>query len=131
MTATASTPHGAGGTGAVRAALGDPYVRALAAITLLAAVIRFAVMGIPSFWLDEGFTVLILKGSFSHALETIPKTESTPPLYYVLGWAWTKVFGTSEAGVRSLSALCGVITVPVAAATAARLADRRTALIAA
>jgi mannosyltransferase len=130
MTATASTAHGAGQT-PVRAALRDPYVRALVAITLAAAVIRFAVMGIPSYWLDEGFTVVILKGSLRHALDTIPDTESTPPLYYVLAWGWAKAFGYSEDGVRSFSALCGVLTVPVAAATAARLADRRTALIAA
>src|SRR3954454_9388894 len=108
MTATAATAPGAAGPGTLRAAARDPYVRALAAITVLAAVIRFAVMGIPSYWLDEGFTVLILKGSLSHALDTIPKTESPPPLYYVLGWGWAKLFGTSESGVRSLSALCGV-----------------------
>ena len=118
-------------TGRGRHLLRDPYVQALAAITLAAAVIRFAVIGIPSYWLDEGFTVLILKGSLGHALDMIPRTESTPPLYYVLGWGWAKAFGYSEDGVRSFSALCGVLTVPVAAATAARLADRRTALIAA
>jgi mannosyltransferase len=129
MTATASTAPGAAGHHTLSAAARDPYIRALAAITVLAAVVRFAVVGIPSFWPDEGFTIRILDGSLAHALDTIPKTESTPPLYYVLAWGWAKVFGTSEEGVRSFSALCGVLTVPVAAAAATRLVDRRTGLI--
>lgn len=131
MTATASTAHGAADRTTLRAAARDPYVRGIAAITLLAAVIRFAVIGIPSFWPDEAFTINILDGSLSHALHTIPDTESTPPLYYLIAWGWAKVFGTSEEGVRSLSALCGVLTVPVVAAAATRLVDRRTGLVAA
>jgi uncharacterized membrane protein len=130
MTATASTAHGAAGLGTVRAAVRDPYVRALAAITVAAAVIRFAVLGIPSFWPDEGFTILLVRGSLGHVLDAIPKTESTPPLYFVLAWGWAKLFGTGEEGIRSLSALCGVLTVPVVAATATRLVDRRTGLVA-
>ena len=47
-------------------------------------------------------------------LATIPRTESTPPLYYVLAWLWAKVFGTGEAGLRSLSAVIGAGAVPVA-----------------
>src|SRR5215207_1580435 len=131
MTATAPTAPGAGGLTTWRAATREPYVRALLAITLLAAVVRFAVIGIPSFWPDEGFTIRILDGSLSHALHTIPDTESTPPLYYVLAWGWTKAFGTTEDGVRSFSALCGVLTVPVVAAAASHLVDRRTGLVAA
>jgi mannosyltransferase len=131
MTATASTASGAAGPDTVRAALRDPYVQALAAITVAAAVIRFAVIGIPSYWPDEGYTILDINGSLGHVLDTIRRTESTPPLYFVLAWGWAKPFGTSEEGLRSLSALCGVLTVPVVAATAARLAGRRAGLIAA
>ena len=47
-------------------------------------------------------------------LSTIPRTESTPPLYYLLAWVWAKVFGTSEAALRSLSAVIGAAVVPVA-----------------
>src|SRR4051794_41772454 len=46
-------------------------------------------------------------------LSTIPRTESTPPLYYLLAWVWAKLFGTGEAGLRSLSAVIGTATVPV------------------
>jgi uncharacterized membrane protein len=40
--------------------------------------------------------------------------ESTPPLYYAIAWVWAKVLSTSESGLRSLSALLGTATIPVA-----------------
>ena len=68
--------------------------------------------------------------SLGDMLHAIPVSESTPPLYYVLAWCWTHVFGYSEFGIRSLSALAGVLTVPVVYALTLRLADRKAALIA-
>src|SRR4051812_44780709 len=47
-------------------------------------------------------------------LSGVASTESTPPLYYVLAWLWAKLFGTTEAGLRSMSALAGTLAVPVA-----------------
>jgi len=61
-------------------------------------------------------------------LDRIPRSESTPPLYYLLAWGWAKLFGTGEVGLRSLSALLGTATIPAAYAAAATLASRRTAL---
>jgi len=53
-------------------------------------------------------------------------SESTPPLYYVLAWAWSHLFGVHEFGLRSLSALFGTATVPVAYLAGRELAGRRT-----
>src|SRR4051794_41415640 len=47
-------------------------------------------------------------------LSGVASDESTPPLYYALAWLWEKVFGHGEAGLRSLSAVFGILTVPVA-----------------
>ena len=58
-------------------------------------------------------------------------SESNPPLYYVLAWGWAKAFGTGEVGLRSLSALFGAATVPLAYCIGAELANRRAGLIAA
>ena len=128
MSATAApVPRRAGAS----TALGEPHVRWLIAITAAAAALRFAVLDASSYWLDEAFTILILEAPFGRALELIPDTESTPPLYYVLAWGWAKVFGAGEVGVRSLSALFGIATVPFGYAAAARLVDRRAGLIAA
>ena len=101
-----------------------------AGLALLAAVVRLPTLAQQSFWLDEGYTARLLRMSLGGMLRTIPKTESTPPVYYVLAWLWTRVFTQSEYGVRSLSALAGIATIPVAYAVARRLAGRRAAVLA-
>jgi mannosyltransferase len=109
-----------------RAAIG------LACLTALGAALRFATLDLQSFDFDEAITVgPVLGGSFASMLDAIPQTESTPPLYYVLAWIWTQVFGLGEVGVRSLSALLGTALVPVAFGAARELAGRRAGLIAA
>jgi 4-amino-4-deoxy-L-arabinose transferase-like glycosyltransferase len=80
---------------------------------------------------DEVATVNLLGGSLGDLLPDIRDSESTPPLYYLLAFAWTKLFGTSEVAIRSLSALIGTATVPLAFATARRLVEERAALVAA
>ena len=37
----------------------------------------------------------------------MPHSESTPPLYYLVAWLWSRPFGTGEVWMRSLSALAG------------------------
>jgi uncharacterized membrane protein len=103
----------------------------LLAIVVLAAVLRFAALGDQSFWLDEAYTERILDGSLGHVVDVVPHTESTPPLYYLLAWAWTRAFGLTEPGVRSFSALAGTLTVPVVFLIGARLAGRAAGLVAA
>lgn len=105
---------------------------ALAGLTLLGAVIRLATLDLQSFDFDEAVTIgPVLGGSFGDMLDAIPRTESTPPLYYSVAWAWTQVFGLGEVGARSLSALLGVALVPAAYAAARELAGTRAGLIAA
>ena len=102
------------------------------ALTALGAALRFATLDLQSFDFDEAFTVgPVLGGSFGAMLDAIPRTESTPPLYYALAWLWTQAFGVGEVGVRSLSALLGTALVPVAFGTARELGGRRAGLIAA
>ncbi|HEU4701534.1 MAG TPA: glycosyltransferase family 39 protein [Conexibacter sp.] len=55
-------------------------------------------------------------------------SESTPPLYYLLTWGWTRVAGDGEAALRTVSALALVAAVPVAYLALRRLAGERTAL---
>jgi mannosyltransferase len=104
---------------------------ALAALTLLAAALRFWHLDSQSYWYDESYTVDLVGRSLGDMLSTIPRTESTPPLYYLLAWLWAKVFGTSEAGLRSLSAVIGTATVPVVWSAARGFFNARIALIAA
>ena len=100
------------------------------ALVLLAAALRVPTLAEQSFWLDEAYTERLVHMSFGGMLSTIPATESTPPGYYVLAWAWTRLFGYSEFGIRSLSALAGILTVPVVYAIGTRLGGRRAGFIA-
>ncbi len=104
----------------------------VAALTALAAALRFATLGVQSYHHDEIVTASrVLRDGFWHAMDAVGFSESAPPLYYALAWVWTQVTGTGEFGLRSFSAAAGVATVPVAYLIGAELHTRRTALIAA
>ena len=64
-------------------------------------------------------------------MDAVGFSESAPPLYYALAWVWTQVTGTGEFGLRSLSALAGVATIPVAYLIGIELRGRRAGLAAA
>ncbi len=104
---------------------------AVLSLTALAAALRFARLGYQGFWFDEGNTGLLVHLSLGRMLGLIPHTESTPPLYYCVAWLWARLFGFGEAGLRSLSAVAGVLTVPVIYAAGRRLVSARAGLIAA
>ncbi len=104
---------------------------ALSALTVLAVCLRFYGLAHQGFWFDEANTALLVHFSSGKMLRLIPQSETTPPLYYCIAWVWVRVFGDGEAELRSLSALAGVLVVPVAYATAAKLVSSRAGLIAA
>ena len=121
-----------GAAGASRTALAvSPATAAVAALTLLAAVLRFSTLGRQGYWYDEGNTVLIMHPSIGGMLGLLSRNESTPPLYYILAWFWGRVFGWGELGLRSLSALIGVATVPAVYLAARKLVSGRAGVIAA
>ena len=104
----------------------------VAGLTAVAAVLRFATLGVQSYHHDEIVTASrVLRDGFWHAMDAVSFSESAPPLYYALAWPWTQLMGTGEAGLRSLSALAGVATVPVAYLLGAELSSRRAGTIAA
>jgi 4-amino-4-deoxy-L-arabinose transferase-like glycosyltransferase len=103
---------------------------ALAALVAGGVAIRFATLGVQSYHHDEVITAArVMGGSFGHMLHEVRVSESNPPLYYILAWGWTHVFGTGEVGLRSLSALFGVAVIPVAYLTARELASWRAGLV--
>src|SRR5215216_3024628 len=101
----------------------------LALIVIAAAALRFATLDVQSFWYDESVSVSLIREGFSGMLDRIPGSESTPPLYSVLAWLWTRPFGTGEVGLRSLSALLGTLCVPAFWLAARELVSRRAALL--
>ncbi len=104
----------------------------VAGVSLLGAALRFATLGVQSYHHDEIVTAArILGGGFGRAMDGVNASESAPPLYYALAWAWTQLTGTGEFGLRSLSAVAGVATVPVAYLIGLELRDRRAGIAAA
>ncbi len=82
------------------------------------------------FWMDEALSV----GISSHSLTAIPgvlRHDGSPPLYYLLLHVWMSVFGSSESATHALSALFGVLSIPVATWVAWSLFGLRAGLIAA
>src|SRR5947209_9416441 len=108
-----------------------PAVISVGTLTLLATVLRFYRLGHQGFWFDEANTALLVHLSPGKMLGLIPQSESTPPLYYCLAWVWARIFGYDEVGLRSLSAVAGILVVPVAYGAAARLVSVRAGVIAA
>jgi mannosyltransferase len=103
-----------------------------AVLLVLAAALRFSTLGLQSFWYDEAFTpVHVLHASLGATLRSVVHTENTPPLWYVLIWAWSRVFGAGAVALRLPSAVFGVATVAVAWAIGSELTGRRATAIAA
>jgi uncharacterized membrane protein len=103
----------------------------LAGLTILAAALRMATISDQSYWVDEAQAAHELHLSFGAMLSEWSRLEGNPPLYFVLAWAWAKLFGTGEAGLRSFSVLAGTAMIPIAYLCARELVSRRAGVVAA
>lgn len=110
----------------------SPAFWLVAGLTVLAAALRFATLGVQSYHHDEVVTASrILRAGFGHAMHEVWAGESTPPVFYAIAWVWTQLVGTGEYGLRTISAVAGVLTVPVAYLIGVELRGRRAGLWAA
>jgi hypothetical protein len=117
-----------------RAAAGHNVVATPSAVivlvlVVLGAALRFYGLNHQGYWYDEANTVFLVRHSAGQMLGLLPATESTPPFYYCLAWLWTRVFGSGEAGLRSLSALFGVLVIPIAYVLGREAVTRRVGLV--
>ena len=80
-------------------------------LAALAVGARLALLNHQSLWFDEIVSATLAKQPFGAMLHDVARTESTPPLYYVLLWVWVRLFGTTAVALRSLSACFGLLTV--------------------
>jgi len=102
---------------------------AVVGLTALAAAIRFSTLGLQSYRHDEAVTAgRVLFAGPPQTMHPVWAGESTPPLYYLLAWLWSHAFGVHEVGLRSLSALFGAATVPLAYLAGRELIGRRVGL---
>ncbi len=114
-----------------KSVLGNVWVL-LAVVFLIGVETRFVGLADRSLWFDEAFSVSLARNPVPAIVQYLRGNNDThPPLYYALLHEWTRLFGAHEAAVRSLSALVGLLMVPLVYAFARRLVDRPTALVAA
>ena len=81
-------------------------------ILWLAFGLRFYGLADQSFWNDEGNSARLSERSLALIIEGTA-SDVHPPLYYVMLRGWRELVGEHEFGLRSLSALAGVLVVAV------------------
>lgn len=102
----------------------------LLVILLLAAALRFYRLDGQSLWADEGNSAALALRSLDRIARDAGH-DIHPPLYYWLLHFWVRAFGISDVGLRSLSALSGVLLVALTYLLGGHLLERSVGLAAA
>jgi mannosyltransferase len=84
----------------------------LIVLTLLATGLRLYAADAQSLWYDEGFSVYLARMDLAE-ITSRTAADIQPPLYYYLLHGWIGWFGDGARALRGLSALFGVLTVPL------------------
>lgn len=85
------------------ARLGAARLVALALLLVVALALRIHNLEAESLWFDESLSHHYTIGNLCTLIERVRVMEGNSPLYFVLLWGWVRVFGDTEAGMRSLS----------------------------
>ena len=64
----------------------------------------------------------------ARVIRAVLLSDTSPPLYYLLLQAWTLISGTSDLALRLFSVTFSIASLPLVAALAYRIADRRAAI---
>jgi 4-amino-4-deoxy-L-arabinose transferase-like glycosyltransferase len=132
--AAADAPSGAdvaASAGAAYPAFLTNFAWLLSGIVLVGAILRLPTLGQQSLWTDEAQTYGVVAHGLGHLFSQISKMESTPPVYFLVGWVWARLFGLSEVALRLPSAIFGLATIVVVGQLGRRLVDARVGLAAA
>jgi mannosyltransferase len=98
-------------------------------VVALGACLRLYRIGVQPLWVDEATSLRFARGSLSQLWSWSTLVDpGNPPLYYSLLHGWL-VFGESEASLRLLSALFGVLTIPVVYALGRTIRDHRLGIV--
>jgi len=100
----------------------------LGLIIAVGSFLRIYNLGTESIWWDESTSVDFSSGSL-YSIITGTAGRNNPPLYWILLHFWIKFFGTSEAAIRSLSAVFGIFAIFVTYLVGKELFNRRVGLI--
>lgn len=106
-------------------------LRWLAALTAVGLGVRLALIDTQSMRLDESATAWQSRLPLWDLWHYLLSSNVHVPLYHTMMHEWVRFAGTSLLSLRLPSVLLGALAVPLMYALAARLLNRRTALIAA
>jgi uncharacterized membrane protein len=95
----------------------------------LGACLRLYRIGAQPLWVDEATSLRFARDSLTQLWSWSTLVDpGNPPLYYSLLHGWL-VFGDSEASLRLLSALFGVLTIPLVYALGRTIRDHRLGIV--
>ena len=102
----------------------------LALVAVVAAAVRLPGVYTQAFWQDEVASARILsQGSIGAVLARVTRTESTPPLWYVVGWLAHRT-GLALRDVRLVSVVAGALLAAATIVLARRFAPDALAALA-
>ena len=100
------------------------------AIFVLACLMRFFHLSYQSLHIDEAYILTLVRDfGFRELIENAINHDPRPPLYYMLFHYWIKIFGATEAGARSLSAIFGCLTIIPVFMIAKKMFNKKIALL--
>ncbi len=102
----------------------------IVAVLLLAAALRVLEAWKLRLWFDEIYVVMVARQRLSDVLRTAA-ADIHPPLHFALRWAWQHLGGEGDLWLKSLSILCGLISIAGAYALGRRMFGAAAALLAA
>ncbi|HSX15098.1 MAG TPA: glycosyltransferase family 39 protein [Candidatus Saccharimonadales bacterium] len=115
----------------VQERLAETYDRlVLAGAILVGALLRFINISKASIWHDEGYTMMLAPQSPAQIIARTAR-DVHPPLYYLSLHYWIRIFGVSELGARSLSAILMLAAIIVGFLLARELFGHRVARLSA
>src|SRR3990172_1679209 len=82
-------------------------------IILIGAFLRLYKIGSNSLWFDEAISVWFANESLGNIIIKQTSADVHPPLYYILLSLWLSVFENGEFDVRLLSAIFGILSIPL------------------
>ena len=107
------------------------YLQLLLAITIFGAFLRLFQLGAASVWLDEASTLTFARETVTQIWGSLSTgTEFNPPLFYWMEHGML-AFGDSEAILRLIPAILGILTIPVFYLIGEEILDRNTGIVAA
>lgn len=88
-----------------------PVATGFLIILAIGVFLRVWNLGAQSLWLDEAHSVVQAQREWAEIWIRDARKDPNPPLYFTILKYWMLAFGTTEAAVRSFSAVCGTIAI--------------------